>query len=74
MLWGDFNMKAWLHHTGSKGKFDWRIMGSLMGVGFALIVLAIIAGSAIPQIHVLAVAVGAIGLILLMVGAGLKAI
>ena len=49
-------------------------MKSSIGVGFALLVFAIIAGGAIPQLHVLAFVVGAIGLILLIVGAGLKAI
>ena len=49
-------------------------MKSSIGVGFALLVFAIIAGGAIPQLHVLAVVVGAIGLILLIIGAGLKAI
>ena len=49
-------------------------MKSSMGVGFALIVFAIIVGGAIPQLRVLAFVVGAVGLILLIVGAGLKAI
>ena len=67
-------MKSWIHHTGSKGKLDWRILKSSIGVGFSLLVFAIIVGGAISQLRVLAVVVGAIGIILLIVGAGLKAI